>query len=696
MVRSILTRKIIIIVVATIFFLPQSIISEASYTPPEPTWNYWLNIEFTHPVSLFNGWNATSGFRNRQIELLIDANNSDKFSAQPAHIYLGSMVSEEEIYENLERIYTYTDCCDFDIIQLLRLIYLDNRRAVMGCPQLSHSLKNQICDALGTAKYWFTEPQKDKQIFYTENHQILYHTSELLVGQLFPNSTFKNSEMTGNQHYEHALPLVLRWLDWKAQFGFAEWHSGVYFTEDIAALVNLVDFANNTEVVIKAAMMLDLMAFGFAANFFNGTYATSMGRMYDSRRIGICSESVAEAAWLMLGIGKHKSSVFNMANIALATSDHYAPPPILEAIAINATDYIEHKERNSIDFDDAALYNLSHTEKDMMLWWSMAGPLAPETIDDSLKLIEKYNLDSNLIFGPQLLIKFFRVASFFRGITLREYSELLQGITRGICLQTANIYTYRTPYYQLSGVQDHFKGTNSMQSHIWQATLDKEAFVYTNSPSAITQGFEQKWMGGWKPRATFYKNIGIIQYDSSPLPLEAKFILLFLRPVVGLYYPYIHAYFPTMTFDEWKQYDNWIFGKKGDGYISLYSYKPTWWHNDYEIRSMGLKNAFVCEMGSANEYTTFENFTTLIRQAQIQVTPQKLGYNIRYNSPSQGFVTVAWDGAMIVNGVNIEIGPYPRFDNEYCYQVFGTNTTIIHYNDTLLELDFANITRSYT
>ena len=108
-----------------------------------------------------------------------------------------------------------------------------------------------------------------------------------------------------------------------------------------------------------------------------------------------------------------------------------------------------------------------------------------------------------------------------------------------------------------------------------------------------------------------------------------------------------------------------------------------------------MKNAFVCERGSAIEYNTYENFKTSISQTQIQVTPQNTGYNIQYNSPSQGFVTVTWDNPMKVNSVNVDIGPYPRFDNEYCYQVFGTNTTKIHYNNMLLELDFTNVTRSY-
>ena len=114
-------------------------------------------------------------------------------------------------------MYQYKDCCDFDMTRLIRIIYLDNNKTEMGSPFLNSAIKNQICDAFGKAKYWYTEPTVTEQIFYTENHQIMYHSAELLVGQLFPNSTFTNSGMTGNEHYNHALPLVLKWLDTELQ-----------------------------------------------------------------------------------------------------------------------------------------------------------------------------------------------------------------------------------------------------------------------------------------------------------------------------------------------------------------------------------------------------------------------------------------------------------------------------------------------
>ena len=105
---------------------------------------------------------------------------------------------------------------------------------------LNGTTKQTVIDALGRAKYWYDEMGVyDHAIYTTENHQILYHSSEYLLGQMFPNDTFVNSGMTGKEHEEHAVPLIKRWLNWRGQFGMSEWHSATYYVEDIAALVGL-------------------------------------------------------------------------------------------------------------------------------------------------------------------------------------------------------------------------------------------------------------------------------------------------------------------------------------------------------------------------------------------------------------------------------------------------------------------------
>ena len=691
-----------------LLFLTNPILDVFSFEAPVPEWTYWMKTDFTHPVDMFATWNPTNESLIRKAIFLADANDSEGWREQAARLYLGYNVTDDQgIINHLERIYNYEDCLDFDLASLVRFIYLDINQTKLGNPLLNTSLKHQISDAFGKCKYWYDEPHTTNCIYSTENHQILYHSAELLVGQLYPTSTFMYSNRKGYYHYTHAKERIIQWLDWRARLGFSEWHSNVYYNEDIAALVNLVDFANDTEIVTKSAMVLDLIAFDFATNYFNSTqatYAVPQGREYDGHKEGKSAtdrasrDSIAEAAWLMLGIGAHvENSTGSMAAIALATSDHYATPPILEEIAKNASKSIEQWERNGINMEDGHEYGITYDEEDITYWWGMSALLAPQTIVETLRIFNKHNIRGELEGGIDLLTTALSILGFLRGMSLGQYSNALNIITQGVCLEAANIYTYRTQDYQLSVAQDHRKGRNSMQSHVWQATLDVNATVFTCSPGEITQGFEQRWVGGWLPRATAYKNVNIIQYDRTTLPLEAEFLLLILRLIFGPDTHYIHAHFPRWAFDEWVQYGDWTFGKKGDGYVALYSYKPTWWHNNHDLRVQGSKNAWICELGSANEYNTFENFTTLVRQAPMWISPQALGYNIRYTSPSQGLMSVSWDDPLQVSGSNVDLGPYKRFDNPYCTQNFNTTTTIITLPGTSqrLGLYFHNATRRY-
>jgi len=659
-------------------------------------WNPSMITGLNRSIDLFDIFNATVGFKQRQDIYLNNSKLSNGLDAQSVRVYLGLPVNEETIENSLDVIINFKDGMDFRLNSLLRLIYLDLNASV-----LSSTIKNKVIDAFGNAKYWHTEPNEDDAIFWTENHQILFHTAELLAGQLFPNDSFINSGMTGKEHVVHATPLINRWFDWRAKFGFTEWHSNTYFALDIAALVNLVDFANNTEIVYKAAMMLDIIAFDFANNYYKGKYATTHGRAYDRTKVGesetntASEDGTSESAWLMLDLGLHDpGDDSDRAAVALATSNHYAPPPILEDIANNATNYNEHRERNSIYLTEGPKYNVSYTEDDLMYWWSMSAPLASQIIDVSYAQVEKYDLKTDLIYGPQILSDFLKISSILHGLTLNEYSEALKLITEGVCLQASNTYTYRTPYYQLSGAQDHQKGTDGMQEHIWQATLDENAFVYTSSPGGLTKDFNQEFVGGWKPRATLYKNVGIVQYDRETMPLEAEILIYLLNLLSGSKF-YTHAYFPRWAFDEVQYHDNWIFGAEDDGYIALYSYMPTQWVSNYELRVNGFKNLWIVEMGSVDEYASFNQFVSTIRQSNIEVTPQALGYNVHYTSPSLGVVSVAWDGIMQVDGNNIDLGPYPRFDNDYCYQDFGTKITLIEFGNQSLELNFNNYSRVY-
>ena len=616
----------------------------------------------------------TDGFLDRQAEYLAYCNENNgpgqggKYG-QVCRAYTGAgTFNEDVIRESLAKIDSREDTADFDLAAILRTLFFDR-----ADPTLPDDLRGEMEDTVLAFKYWLDEPGPDDLCWWSENHQILYHSAEYLAGLLFPDDTFTNSGMTGAGHVAHALPLVHRWLNFRGLFGFSEWHSNVYFNEDIPALVNLVDFADDTDMATKAAMVLDVLSFDMGMNFYKGNYATTHGRTYQSKLLGGLNDSIKVGAWLLLGLGDRGTGASDFSGAFLATSDHYWPASVLEGAAQDSTGGIEHLQRDSIDIAEGPDYGLGYEDfNDVMFWWGATGYAAPEIITGTFDMVEHFDMWDGFLFRD---LQFLRplVGSPLLSMVATLYEEM----SRGVALEAVATYTYRTPHYQLSGAQDYKGGMWSAQVHIWQATLDQNAYVFTTYPGGFEDDYMAgPWTGGWQPRATFYRNVGVIQYRRPRLPIVDE--LLFVD--------YSHAYFPKNEFDETVETGNWTLGRKGDAYVALYSQTTPEWstENDYELIADAKENVWIVELGDVDVYGTFAAFVTAIEGASIAITDEL----VEYDSPSQTLVRVGWEGPMYVGFGMAQLPPFPRWSNPYCYQEFGTDRTLIELDGAQLDLDF--------
>lgn len=619
-------------------------------------------------------------YRARQAEYLdfcFEGSGPEKggLYGQICRIARGGESNPDPIKQAHEKVTSRKDTSDFTVAALLRMLYLDRRTHAMDA-----DTRSLIEQTVLEFKYWLDEPGQDKMAYWTENHQILFHSNEMLAGLLFPDSVFPNAGMTGKEHVEHALPLTERWLNFRARFGFSEWHSNVYFNEDIPALVNLVDFAEDDEIRVKAAMVLDLIAFDLLNNTYKGFFATTHGRTYPDKLLDGLKDSTREAAWIMLGLGSF-ASPDNFSASFLATSEHYWTPGLLEAAAEASMDRHEHRQRDSIDVADGPNWGIGYEDvNDVVFWAGLAALVAPRVVNGTVKMMDDFNLWDGFLFGdlPEDIRGLMR--SLAASGQLEDLASQVELLSRGIALESVNTYTYRTPHYQLSGAQSYKPGFWGAQTHIWQATLDGEAYVFTTYPSEVAgvsleQTFAGDWIGSWFPRATFHRNVGIIQYRKP----EASAVDQFLKS------DHTHAFFPRDRFDEVVQAEGWTIGRKGDGYLALYSQTPTLWAegNRYELDATALDNVWIVELGSREENGSFDAFVSRILAARVEIADAVL-----YESPSSGIVHVGWTGPMTVEGTPVDLGPYNRWDNSFAQQIFGELKTTIEFGGNSLVLDF--------
>jgi hypothetical protein len=723
------------------------------------------------------------------------------YSAPIGQVDVGSWAND------FDRIARYLDTRDFGGLYLLNayLGYGPSDAQPDGHPYLTPAFWMQIRDALFSFKMWYTDatpavpdpsdPDRDwdDSFYWTENHQILYHAIEYLMGQRHPTDCFTQAgftptgscdgtdsegrpfERTGQQHMDRARPYVFRWLDDRWEIGWAEWHSNIYYQKDVTPLLTLIEYAQDPEIVTRAAIILDQILLDLAMHTRLDTFGVTHGRSaMKDKWWGPRNDT-----WGIVHLLFRQQDALEFFSrgdpgaTLLARARNYRPPQVVIDAGTSSLTFVD-RERHSVFIDETAqapdaplpfvgpfhgqpgyLPNLPDDDPEhafdvdfldpgneqgeprFTFWWGLGAWTAWQVVPLTVSTGDVYNLwNTSLLSDFQALRSLLGpldqpvpVANIGIGQTLAL--QLAPLATVGL-LKEANTYTYRTPDYLLSTVQDYRKGMNVGQVHAWNLTIDPLAMVFTTHPMNALQppsewisrdeGEPGYWTGSASsPRSAQHENLGIHLY--SPAYPDGGAIGFFD------YQPVTHAWFPRDAFDEVVSEAHWTFGRRGDVYVALYSWRATSWQ-DYpqeeldvlngvlageatftqsfdlvadgppppgfdgpSIAPQGPDNVWLVEVGTAAEYGDFGAFRAAILAAPLTVvaTPGNVAANqqsgspflhqhfdVSYGSPSQGVVSFGWSADLIVAGETVPIHGYPRFDNPWMRMGRGASQAMMY------------------
>jgi hypothetical protein len=540
-------------------------------------------------------------------------------------------------------------------------------------PLLSDRLRQDIKAALLGFKYWVDEPGgRDLLSMWSEGHQIAYHAAQYLAGQAFPDETFRNSGKPGRWHQQRGKERVLRWIDIKARTGFNEWDSNNCYVGTMSALLNLTELAQDERVRRRAAMLLDVMFFDMAVDSFQGTYGTSHGRTYLRAIVaGGAAEDTSglqRLAWGMGALGRPD----NPASVYLATGKRYRVARTIELIAQDQPDELINRERQSLRVEDAPRLGLSFDDPEDFFLLHEAGKISSiDHIERSLRVT-----DGLRFYRYGLVVRPYMVAVLETYRELQRQGRPLEDLDNS-SLRRVDKLTFRTPDYQLSTALDYRKGAPGSQQHIWQATLSPNTVVFTMNP-----GGSSKYWQGRLPRVAQHRNLLVALYDlpaerppgprtvfppdalgdavPSPAPSEEPLVERTL------------AVFRREAFDEVIQQGGWTFGRKGQGYVALWSRVPTTWSTGDVFGGDGLiaqgrQHVWVCQLGREKVDGPFGAWVNKIATAPLQSTPT----SVLYTAPGLGQVSFAWTGPFRLDGKDLPLGDHDRFDNPYTKVPYG-------------------------
>lgn len=219
------------------------------------------------------------------------------------------------IEDTLEAINDRRDCSDFVMVPLLWIYgaYAD---------RLPEELRKRVVDTILGYRYWMDEPGNDTMWFWSENHVLCFHVSELIAGRLFPEAIFTNSGLTGDEHAALADKRLNRWFDSIEDHGLAEWNSAAYYPIDFIGLMALQHWAGET-LKARATTVLDRLFTMIALHTMNGVSSGTMGRAYDKElRAGPLTE-LSPFATVAFGTGWFNQGV---AALPMFCASDYVPP----------------------------------------------------------------------------------------------------------------------------------------------------------------------------------------------------------------------------------------------------------------------------------------------------------------------------------------------------------------------------------
>ncbi len=592
---------------------------------------------------------------------------------------------------------------------------------------LAPGLVDKVEDALLAFKYWYTEPTApgltDASYYWSENHQVIYATLEYLMGQAYPDEPFGNDGRLGAEHAADARARLLTWFDERSRFGFSEWHSNVYYQKDITPLLALADFAAEDDIRTLAASSLDVLFFDLALHNEKAAFGVTHGRSYKKNVTGLFGDDTWNITKLLFQNTSYDFKGADPGGVLLARSEAYELPEAIRRVGVSRRPFVD-KERMGIAINETgpvdpaapAPYGLSYSDpKYLDLWWGMNAfatwPVVPLTI----QAMNTYDLWTH----PQLSLLALLEPYASSPVTAQAIVAQTAPMTDLYLLNEVNTYTWRGEDAMLSSALDYRKGFRAAQVHSWQATLDAQAVVFTNHPATplvpSTNWADDAQDGGYftgeatMPRSAQFENVGIHIYapqypiQNAP-PLDAF-----------TYQPFTHAFFPQDRFDEVARDGHWIFGRRGAGFVALFSYRsaeflsydPALYATDGHtlpfdlVASGGADNVWIVEVGSAADWGSFAAFRAAVGSAFVAVrslgpstSGVSPGYDVTYDSPSAGELSFGWSAPFTVNG-NVEPqSSFPRFDDPWARVPFTSQRVSIDAAPYGVELDFAAKTRA--
>jgi hypothetical protein len=389
-----------------------------------------------------------------------------------------------------DKLDNWEDTRDFRFIELHWLLALAD--GVTAMRTLDPSIVEAAEARMLSNRWQYDDPLPegvvDNQWFWSENHLVIGAAGEYLSGRRSPDAVFGITGMTGAEHAERSKEKVLSWIDERARFGFFEFHSHTYMTFNVKPLLMLAELAEDEELARAAAMAIDLCLLDVAAHTHRGSYTAPRGRTYWSDKSAVIDEnSFVMTKFLFDDTVLPYPTRADDVTVQLCAARRYRPPQAFVDIATAPGESLV-RERHGIFVDGSAPvtenpeapYGYGFSDPaNLEFWWSQGALGLWQVAETGLEQAERFRIfEADAMQDINLIV----ALNENDPDKLRNFLQANHAILNFGHLQQANTYHWRNDVVALASVVDHRFGQMRDQVHIWQATIDEQALVFTTHP----------------------------------------------------------------------------------------------------------------------------------------------------------------------------------------------------------------------
>jgi len=514
--------------------------------------------------------------------------------------------------------------------------YLDKLTSV---PQWSMFLCHHLIDFYLRFKDHLPESLKEQIKNYytknywirgdTENHWNLYYSGLLLAAQEWPEETRWFNGKSSRKIIEESLMWFNRWIETTVTIGQGEYDSPNYTGVHIGALLSLYDLSKSQDVRLKARMMLDYLLSDYAVDYLKGMYTGGHSRetYYQVTYTNGHNGTTTPIGFLYFGENKINYETAQLGFSVIAAISSYRPPFIIYKIA---------------------------TDRDT--------PYENIEVHRTRERFRYSTSPYNTIYKYSYMTKNYCLSS-TQGNTSTVETEIHPWDLSYVSDESHGKIFFMHPYYSYRDLGKYFP-------ELPKLLLPQINHVrpYMTSPD--------RWNGGSPYEQMIqYKNSIIVLYN---IPDDDP-------------YPLINGFFPKSLEAKNEDKSGWIFCKEKNVFTAVRILKPyIWEEGDYfnRLRSYYGKNGIVMEVGSKDNYQSFEDFKNQIKSTSLNFDNFDSLLKAEYKSSDGNILSITYNGNHLINNEKINYKSWNTFDNPFLSCKRGSRVLTINYKNLTEILDF--------